>query len=42
MLSGAGMAVGIDARSARRAATDRSGDEAYLDSVLFVLDVPLN
>jgi phosphoserine phosphatase len=42
MLSGAGMAVGIDARSARRAATDRSGDEAYLDSVLFVLDVPPN
>jgi len=42
LLSGAGMAVGIDARSARHAATDRSGDEAYLDSVLFVLDVPLN
>jgi len=42
LLSGAGMAVGIDARSARYAATDRSGDQAYLDSVLFVLDVPLN
>jgi phosphoserine phosphatase len=42
LLSGAGMAVGVDGRSARHAATDRSGEEAYLDSVLFVLDVPLN
>ena len=42
LLSGAGMAVGVDGRSARHAATDRSGDEAYLDSVLFVLDVPPN
>lgn len=42
LLSGAGMAVGVDGKSARHAATDRSGDEAYLDSVLFVLDVPLN